>query len=130
MNENKTVRPDDIPALIHEASARIDRALGEYYTCPDGSPAELYEAMRYSLLAGGYARFLRSHSAGHTSAMKRRLFLLHVLLSRCTPIRLSMTICRASTAIRSDAARRQTMSATEREPRCSPETACRQRHFR
>ena len=53
MNENKTVRPDDIPALIHEASERIDRALGEYYTCPDGSPAELYEAMRYSLLAGG-----------------------------------------------------------------------------
>ena len=30
MNENKTVRPDDIPALIHEASVRIDRALGEY----------------------------------------------------------------------------------------------------
>lgn len=53
MDENRAVRAEEIPTLIHEASERIDRALGEYYTCPDGSPAELYEAMRYSLLAGG-----------------------------------------------------------------------------
>ena len=37
MDENRTVRAEEIPTLIHEASERVDRALGEYYTCPDGS---------------------------------------------------------------------------------------------
>ena len=76
MDENRTVRAEEIPTLIHEASERVDRALGEYYTCPDGSPAELYEAMRYSLLAGGKRirpfltlAFCRAHGGDEAAAV-------------------------------------------------------------
>ena len=73
---NRPAQPADIPALIHEATVKIDHALDRYYTCPEGSPAELYEAMRFSLLAGGKRirpfltlEFCRAHNGDEAAAV-------------------------------------------------------------
>jgi geranylgeranyl diphosphate synthase type II len=50
----KNVNPDfSLKTYLNERKTLIDRALGDYLTCEETNPPVIFQAVRYSLLAGG-----------------------------------------------------------------------------